>query len=65
MYAGALGDNAIQRYALFLVSLELSLDHAERKAALTKARDNGFAMDLVASATAELTIEKAFEVSVY
>jgi nuclear pore complex protein Nup107 len=63
MYAGALGDNAVERYALFLVSLELSLDSVERRDALTRAKDNGLDMDKVAIATAELTIEKAFEVS--
>lgn len=63
MYAGALGDNAIERYALFLVSLELSLDSQERRDALTKARENGLDMNKVAIVTAELTIEKAFEVS--
>lgn len=64
MYAGALGDNAIERYALFLVSLELSADMAERRSTLTKAKEHGLDMDRVAVATAELTIEKAFEVRV-
>ncbi|KAJ6459798.1 nuclear pore protein 84/107 [Mycena vitilis] len=61
MYAGALGDNAVERYALFLVSLELSADLTERRLALTRARDHGLDMDRVAIATAERTIEKAFE----
>ncbi|KAJ6546893.1 nuclear pore protein 84/107 [Mycena capillaripes] len=61
MYAGALGDNAVERYALFLVSLELSADITERRLALTRARDHGLDMDRVAIATAERTIEKAFE----
>ncbi|KAJ7582625.1 nuclear pore protein 84/107 [Mycena floridula] len=61
MYAGALGDNAVERYALFLVTLELSLDSSERRDALTKAREHGLDMERVAVATAELSIEKAFE----
>ncbi|KAJ7118836.1 nuclear pore protein 84/107 [Mycena epipterygia] len=61
MYAGALGDNAVERYALFLVSLELSADITERRLALTRAREHGLDMDRVAIATAERTIEKAFE----
>ncbi len=63
MYAGALGDNAVERYAMFLVSLEISGDIAERRMALTKAREHGLDVDRVATATAERTIEKAFEVS--
>ncbi|KAG6859770.1 hypothetical protein C0995_004318, partial [Termitomyces sp. Mi166 len=61
LYAGALGDNAVERYAMFLVSLELSAHTAERRLALTRARDHGLDMDRVAVATAERTIEKAFE----
>ena len=62
MYAGALGDNAIERYALFLTSLELSTDLSERRLALTRGMDHGLDLDRVAIATAERTIEKAFEV---
>jgi nuclear pore complex protein Nup107 len=62
MYAGALGDNAVERYAMFLTSLELSVDIGERRLALTRARDHGLDMVRVAVATAERTIEKAFEV---
>ncbi|KAJ6620333.1 107-domain-containing protein [Mycena sp. CBHHK59/15] len=62
MYAGALGDNAVERYALFLVSLHLSADIDERRLALTRAREHGLDMDRVAIATAERTIEKAFDV---
>jgi nuclear pore complex protein Nup107 len=64
MYAGALGDNAVERYAMFLTSLELSADIDERRLALTRARDHGLDIDRVAIATAERTIEKAFEVCV-
>lgn len=62
MYASALGDNAVERYAMFLVSLALSADVAERRLALTRAKDHGLDMERVAVATAERTIEKAFEV---
>ncbi|KAI0073069.1 hypothetical protein K474DRAFT_1711028 [Panus rudis PR-1116 ss-1] len=62
MYAGALGDNAIERYAMFLTSLELSADISERKLALTRARGHGLDMERVAIATAERTIEKAFSI---
>ncbi|KAG6877257.1 hypothetical protein C0993_009026 [Termitomyces sp. T159_Od127] len=61
LYAGALGDNAVERYAMFLVSLQLSADASERRLALTRAREHGLDMDRVAVATAERTIEKAFE----
>ncbi|KAI0086032.1 nuclear pore protein 84/107 [Irpex rosettiformis] len=62
MYAGALGDNAVERYAMFLTSLELSADIAERRLALTRAREHGLDMERVAVATAERTIERAFSV---
>jgi nuclear pore complex protein Nup107 len=65
MYAGALGDNAVERYAMFLTSLGLSADIAERRLALTRARDHGLDMERVAVATAERTIEHAFSVSVH
>lgn len=65
MYAGALGDNAIERYAMFLTSLELSADSAERRLALTRAREHGLDMQRVAVATAERTIERSFQVRLY
>ncbi|EGO23158.1 hypothetical protein SERLADRAFT_450816 [Serpula lacrymans var. lacrymans S7.9] len=61
MYAGALGDNAVERYAMFLTSLELSADIEERRLALTRARDHGLDINRVAIVTAERTIEKAFQ----
>ncbi|KAF5320046.1 hypothetical protein D9611_010388 [Ephemerocybe angulata] len=61
MYAGALGDNAVERYALFLVSLELNADVGERRLALTRANEHGLDMYRVAVVTAERTIEKAFD----
>ena len=64
MYAGALGDNAVERYAMFLTSLELSADIAERRLALTRARDHGLDMERVAVVTAERTMEKAFSVGI-
>ncbi|OJT05441.1 Nucleoporin nup107 [Trametes pubescens] len=62
MYAGALGDNAVERYALFLTSLELSADIDERRLALTRAREHGLDIERVAIVTAERTIEKAFTI---
>ncbi|KAH7906565.1 nuclear pore protein 84/107 [Hygrophoropsis aurantiaca] len=62
MYAGALGDNAVERYAMFLTSLELSADIDERRLALTRARDHGLDIHRVAIVTAERTIEKAFDI---
>lgn len=62
MYAGALGDNAVERYALFLTSLDLSADIKERKLALTRAREHGLDVERVAVVAAERTIEKTFDV---
>ena len=59
MYAGALGDNAVERYALFLTSLALSADPAERRTALQRAREHGLDVPRVAIVTAERTIERA------
>ncbi|KAG8215686.1 nuclear pore complex protein [Butyriboletus roseoflavus] len=59
MYAGALGDNAVERYAMFLTSLDA--DIKERKLALTRAREHGLDVDRVAIVTAERTIEKSFD----
>lgn len=64
MYAGALGDNAVERYAMFLTSLELSADITERRLALTRAKEHGLDMERVAIVTAERTMEKAFAVCV-
>lgn len=63
MYAGALGDNAVERYAMFLTSLDLTADIKERRLALTRAREHGLDVNTVAIVTAERTIEKVFEVS--
>ncbi|KAH7886730.1 nuclear pore protein 84/107 [Phlebopus sp. FC_14] len=61
MYAGALGDNAVERYAMFLTSLDLSAGVDERRVALMRAREHGLDIEQVAVVTAERTIEKAFE----
>ncbi|KAH9971849.1 nuclear pore protein 84/107 [Lactifluus volemus] len=61
MYAGALGDNAVERYALFLTSLALSADPAERRTALQRAREHGLDVPRVAIVTAERTIERALD----
>lgn len=61
MYAGALGDNAVERYALFLTSLALSADPVERRAALQRAREHGLDVPRVAIVTAERTIERALD----
>ena len=61
MYAGALGDNAVERYALFLTSLALSADHVERRAALQRAREHGRDLPRVAIVMAERTIERALD----
>ncbi|KAI0309150.1 hypothetical protein OF83DRAFT_1159225 [Amylostereum chailletii] len=60
MYASALGDYAVKRYALFLTSLELSADVAEWHLALTRTREHGLDVERVAVVTAERTIEHTF-----
>jgi nuclear pore complex protein Nup107 len=61
MYAGALGDNAVERYALFLTSLALSADPTERRTALQRAREHGLDVPRVAIVTAERTIERSLD----
>ncbi|KAI5891471.1 uncharacterized protein SCHCODRAFT_02629191 [Schizophyllum commune H4-8] len=61
LYASVLGDNAVERYAMFLVSLELSSDRQERRAALHRAQEHGLDIARVAIATAEQTIGRALE----
>lgn len=63
MYASALGDNAIERYAVFLSGLELTVDIDERRAALKRAKDHNLDVIRVARATADKTMEFAFSVS--
>ena len=45
LYAGALGDNAVARYAA-LVSLGLSVDINERRLALTRANEHGLNVEM-------------------
>ena len=61
MYAGALGDNAVERYALFLTSLALSADPTERRTALQRAREHGLDVPRVAIVTADRTIERSLD----
>ena len=61
MYAGALGDNAVERYALFLTSLALSADPIERRTALQRAREHSLDVPRVAIVTAERTIERVLD----
>ena len=65
MYAGALGQDAVERYAMFLVSLALSADIDERRLALTRAREHGLDLERIAILTAERTIDNAFRVSCF
>ena len=55
MYAGALVQDAMEQYAIFLVSLGLSADSKERRLALTRAKEHGLDMERVAIFTAERT----------
>ena len=59
MYAGALGDNAVERYSLFLTSPTLYADPVERCTALQRAREHGLDVTRVAIVTAERMIERA------
>ena len=63
MYTRALGQNAVERYAMFLVSLALSADINERRLALTRAREHGLHVESIAIFTAERTIDNAFRVN--
>ncbi|KAG1743857.1 hypothetical protein EDB19DRAFT_1697422 [Suillus lakei] len=61
LYAGASGDNAVERSAMFLTSLELTADINERRLALTRAQEHGLDVHKVAVVTAERTIDRVFE----
>jgi nuclear pore complex protein Nup107 len=56
MYAGALGDNAVERYAAFLAALGPA-PVQERLAALQRARAHGLDVARVAMAAAERTLD--------
>lgn len=60
-----MGENAVERYALFLTSLDLSVDLDERRSALQRAEKHELNMVRVAQVTAEKTLEKAFAVCFY
>ena len=63
LYAGALGDNVVEQYVLFLVLLKLWADMSKQcRLVLTCMREHGLDMDCVAVVAAEQTIERAFEV---
>lgn len=62
MYASALGENAIERYALFLASLDLSVTIEDRRTALHRASEHDLDTVRVAQATAEKTVDKCFKV---
>ncbi len=62
MYASALGENAVERYALFLTSLDNSTTREERRETLRRAEQHDLDMIRVAQATAEKSVEKALEV---
>ena len=61
-YAAALGDNAVNRYALFLAELPVSTTPHERRDALFRAQEFGLDITLVALETAEMTMDRAFKV---
>ncbi|EJC99448.1 uncharacterized protein FOMMEDRAFT_148674 [Fomitiporia mediterranea MF3/22] len=61
LYASALGENAVERYALFLTSLDLSVDVNDRRQTLRRAERHGLDIIRVAQVTAEKTLDKAFE----
>ncbi|KAF8905638.1 nuclear pore protein 84/107 [Mucidula mucida] len=61
LYAAALGDNAITRYAAFLVHSGIQSNLADRRGALNQARQHGLDVDRVALSAAEQTLVQAFE----
>lgn len=61
-YAGALGENAVGRYAEFLASLGLDVDIVERRLSLTRAKDHNLDMKNVACATAQKSVNNALRV---
>ncbi|KAF8324711.1 nuclear pore protein 84/107 [Cantharellus anzutake] len=61
LYVGALGDNAIQRYALYLSNLPIELTKHDRYLALNRAKDHGLDIEAVAFSTAGLVAQQALE----
>lgn len=62
MYAGTLGDNAIEWYALCLTLLKLVGDMTEQQLMLMRRQDYGLAIEHVTIITADHTIEDPFTV---
>ncbi|KAF8321303.1 hypothetical protein DL93DRAFT_2130809 [Clavulina sp. PMI_390] len=54
LYVGALGENAIQRYASFLSKLSIETSRHERSTMLDRARDHGLDVEAVAFSTASM-----------
>ncbi|KZT02139.1 uncharacterized protein LAESUDRAFT_717045 [Laetiporus sulphureus 93-53] len=53
MYAAAMGTDAVDRYASFLTSLDVSVSIADRRAALARVRDHGLDMQRTITMTME------------
>jgi hypothetical protein len=58
MYAGALGNNAVKHYALFLTSLAISADPVERHVALQRAQARAGCPPRAAERTIERVLDK-------
>ncbi len=61
MYSGALGDNAVKRYTLFLTSVALATDSSEQRTALQHAREQWLDVPRVAIVTAEHMTRRALD----
>lgn len=61
MYAGALGDNAVDRYAHYLSTMELSVDSKARGDTLADAAKYGLDTVRVAEKAAEMSVSRALE----
>jgi nuclear pore complex protein Nup107 len=60
LYASALGENAVDRYAVFLANLDVSTSVEDRRIALHRAEDHGLDVIRVAQVTAEKTVYACF-----
>ena len=61
MYAGAFGDNTVERYVLFLNPLAFSAEPVKRLMALKCPREHGLDIPHVAILMADRTIERALD----
>ncbi|KAG8702888.1 Nucleoporin nup84 [Ceratobasidium sp. 394] len=61
LYVSALGDNAVDRYALYLASLPADLPRDQRSNALSLARQHNLLVERVAIATADLIANNAIK----